>query len=73
MIFEKIEKIIKFNVKIKCIDWNKQIQGGMKSSENYFNTNEFNKELKKSKNILCGICRDKKESVIKLKIHRQLQ
>ena len=51
MIFEKIEKIIKFNVKIKYIDWNKQVQGGMKSSENYFNTNEFNKELKKSKNI----------------------
>ena len=61
MIFKKIEKIIKFNVKIKCIDWNKQIQGEMKSSENYFNTNEFNKEWKKFQKIyLCGVCRDKK-------------
>jgi hypothetical protein len=48
MIFEKT---IKFNVKIKCTGCNKQIQGGMKSSENYLNANKFNKELKKSKNI----------------------
>ena len=48
MIFKKIEKIIKFSVKIKCIDWNKQIQRGMKSSENYFNTNGIKKV---SKNI----------------------
>ena len=44
MIFKKNEKIIKINIKIKCIYSNKQVPGGMKSSENYFNTNEFNKE-----------------------------
>jgi hypothetical protein len=58
MIFEKI---IKFNVKIKCTGCNKQVPGGMKSSENYLNANKFNKELKKFQKIyLCGVCRDKK-------------
>ena len=33
------------------------------SSENYFNTHEFNKELEKFQKIyLCGICRDKKRT-----------
>jgi len=66
MIFGKIkkdEKIIKFNVKIQCVNCNKQVPGGMKSSENYFNTHEFNKELEKFQKIyLCGICRDKKRT-----------
>ena len=55
MIFGKIEKnekIIKFNVEMQCVNCKKQVPGGMKSSENYFNTNEFNKKFqKKSKNI----------------------
>lgn len=66
MIFGKIkkdEKIIKFNLKIQCVNCNKQVPGGMKSSENYFNTHEFNKELEKFQKIyLCGICRDKKRT-----------
>jgi hypothetical protein len=66
MIFGKIkkdEKIIKFNVKMQCVNCNKQVPGGMKSSENYFNTDEFNKELEKfQKTYLCGICRDKKRT-----------
>ena len=66
MIFGKIkkdEKIIKFNLKIQCVNCNKQVPGGMKSSENYFNTDEFNKELEKfQKTYLCGICRDKKRT-----------
>jgi hypothetical protein len=66
MIFGKIkkdEKIIKFNVKMQCVNCNKQVPGGMKSSENYFNTHEFNKELEKFQKIyLCGICRDKKRT-----------
>lgn len=66
MIFGKIkkdEKIIKFNIKMQCVNCNKQVPGGMKSSENYFNTHEFNKELEKFQKIyLCGICRDKKRT-----------
>ena len=66
MIFGKIkkdEKIIKFNVKMQCVNCNKQVPGGMKSSENYFNTHEFNKGLEKFQKIyLCGICRDKKRT-----------
>ena len=66
MIFGKIkkdEKIIKFNVKIQCVNCNKQVPGGMKSSENYFKTHEFNEELEKfQKTYLCGICRDEKRT-----------
>ena len=64
MIFGKIEEndiAIKFDVKIQCVNFKKQVPGGMKSSESYFNTDEFNKELKKfQKTYLCGVCRDKK-------------
>ena len=47
MILDKIEKIIKFNLKMQCTNCKKQVPGGMKPSKNYFNTYEFNKELKK--------------------------
>ena len=64
MIFGKIEEndiVIKFDVKIQCVKCKKQVPGGMKSSESYFNTDEFNKELIKfQKTYLCGVCRDKK-------------
>jgi|TARA_B110000467_G_scaffold79269_1_gene71624 hypothetical protein len=46
----KNEKIIKFDVEIQFVDCKKRVPGGMKSSENYFNAYEFNKELKISKN-----------------------
>jgi hypothetical protein len=58
---EENEKIIKFNLELKCTNCNKKVPGGMKSSENYFETIEFNKELEKfKKTYLCGVCRDKK-------------
>ena len=64
MIFGKIEEndiVIKFDVKIQCVNCKKQVPGGRKSSESYFNTDEFNKELIKfQKMYLCGVCRDKK-------------
>ena len=58
---EENEKVIKFNLGLKCINCNKKVPGGMKSGENYFKTIEFNKELEKFKKMyLCGVCRDKK-------------
>ena len=58
---EENEKVIKFNLELKCTNCNKKVPGGMKSGENYFETIEFNKELEKfKKTYLCGICRDKK-------------
>jgi hypothetical protein len=58
---EENEKVIKFNLELKCTNCNKKVPGGMKSSENYFETIEFNKELEKfKKTYLCGVCRDKK-------------
>ena len=74
MIFGKIEKnekIIKFNLEMQCVNCKKQVPGGMKSSENYFNTYEFNKELKNfKKHIFAVFVEIKKELIIKLKIHR---
>jgi len=58
---EENEKIIKFNLELKCTNCNKKVPGGMKSGENYFKTVKFNKELEKfKKTYLCGVCRDKK-------------
>ena len=58
---EENEKIIKFNLELRCTNCNKKVPGGMKSGENYFETIEFNKELEKFKKMyLCGVCRDKK-------------
>ena len=55
------EKVIKFNLELKCTNCNKKVPGGMKSGENYFKTIGFNKELEKfKKTYLCGVCRDKK-------------
>ena len=60
------EEIIKFNLELKCINCSKKVPGGMKSGKNYFNTIEFNKDIKEfKKKYLCGICRDKKRSQIK--------
>ena len=58
---EENEKVIKFNLELKCINCNKKVPGGMKSGGSYFKTIEFNKELEKfKKTYLCGVCRDKK-------------
>jgi hypothetical protein len=58
---EENEKVIKFNLELRCINCNKKVPGGMKSGENYLKTIEFNKELEKfKKTYLCGVCRDKK-------------
>jgi hypothetical protein len=55
------EAIVDFKIEIKCVNCNKEVPGGMKSSETYFHTDEFKKDLEKFKETyLCGICRDKK-------------
>jgi len=55
------EKIIKFNLELKCINCEKKVPGGMKTGEKYFQTDQFFTEIKKfKKTYLCGICRDKK-------------
>jgi hypothetical protein len=57
---EDNEKIIKFDLELKCTNCKKRVPGGMKSGRNYFKTDEFNKELENFQKIyLCGICRDK--------------
>ena len=57
----KNEKILKFNVDIHCTNCCKQVPGGLKTGEAYYQTKEFKIELKDfMKKYLCGICRDKK-------------
>ena len=64
MIFGKIqkdEKVIKLNIDIICSNCKKKVPGGIKVSEKYSKTNEFERELKNFKRTyLCGICRDRK-------------
>ena len=57
------EKIIKFNLELKCNNCEKKVPGGMKTGEKYFETEEYFSELEEfKKSYLCGICRDKKRS-----------
>ena len=46
---------------IHCTGCKKQVPGGMKTGEKYYQTKEFEIELKGFlENYLCGVCRDKK-------------
>lgn len=57
----KDEKKIKFELDLKCTKCGKKVPGGMKTGENYFNSDEFRIEIINfKKNYLCGVCRDKK-------------
>ncbi|MDH3192005.1 MAG: hypothetical protein OEM18_04910 [Nitrosopumilus sp.] len=64
MIIGKIknnEKRIKFNLEIKCSNCKTEVPGGMQTSEQYYGSESFLKEIEKfKKNYLCGKCRDKK-------------
>ena len=58
---KKNENAIRLNTDINCSNCGKSVPGGIKTSEKYFKTNEFKKELEEFKQkYLCGICRDKK-------------
>ena len=48
----KNDEIIKFNLELNCINCNKKVPVGMKSSKNYFKPIEFNKELEKLKKYM---------------------
>ena len=55
------EETVRFDTEIYCSECKKKVPGGMKASLRFYQTDEFQEELKKfKKNYLCGICRDKK-------------
>ena len=64
MIIGKIsenEEKIEFSINIHCTSCGKQVPGGLKAGEKYYQTKEFEIELERFlKNYLCGICRDEK-------------
>jgi len=64
MIIGKIlenERKIRFHLDIHCSNCGKQVPGGLKTGEKYYQSKEFKIELEEFlKNYLCGICRDKK-------------
>jgi len=58
---KKNEKKVKINLDIYCTNCGKKVPGGIKTSEKYYGTESFLKEVEDfKKNYLCGICRDKK-------------
>jgi len=58
---DKNEKRVKFVLDIHCTNCGKKVPGGLQSSEKFYETELFKKELKLFKeSYLCGICRDKK-------------
>ena len=60
---DKDEKRIKFESEINCNNCGKKVPGGLQTSEKYYRTDKFQKELEEfKKNYLCGICRDKKRT-----------
>lgn len=57
---QKNEKVVKFNLELKCNNCEKKVPGGMKTGERFFETEQFFRELEEFKETyLCGICRDK--------------
>jgi len=59
----KNEKMIKFDRKIHCTNCGKQVPGGLKTGDTYYQSQEFEIEFKEFlKNYFCGICRDKKRT-----------
>ena len=64
---KKNEKQVKLDLDIYCTNCGKKVPGGIKTSEKYYGTKSFLKEVEDfKKNYLCGICRDKK------RVHKQL-
>jgi len=58
---KKNEKKVKLDLDIYCTNCGKKVPGGIKTSEKYYDTKSFLKEVEDfKKNYLCGICRDKK-------------
>ncbi len=58
---KKNEKKVKLDLDIYCTNCGKKVPGGVKTSEKYYGTKLFLKEVEDfKKNYLCGICRDKK-------------
>ncbi len=57
----KNEKTKKFELDLNCTNCRKKVPGGFKTSEKFYNTESFKKEMTLfEKNYLCGVCRDKK-------------
>jgi len=58
---KKNEKKVKLDLDIYCTNCGKKVPGGIKTSEKYYGTESFLKEVEDfKKNYLCGRCRDKK-------------
>ena len=58
--FSKDEKRIRIKVDIHCSSCQKKVPGGLQTGEQYYESEEFEKELEDfKKNYLCGKCRDR--------------
>lgn len=57
----KNEKSVRFELNLHCSNCKKNVPGGMKCSEKFYESKSFKEEIAEfKKNYLCGTCRDKK-------------
>jgi len=55
------EKTVRMDVDIRCTDCGKSVPGGIKASEEFSKSGEFQSEIDRLKeDYLCGVCRDRK-------------
>lgn len=57
----KNERMKKIDLELHCTNCGKKVPGGLKTSEKFYGTESFKKEIEiLEKTYLCGICRDRK-------------
>ena len=59
----KNKKTVRFEIELHCSSCKKRVPGGMRASEEFVNSSEFEEKISGFKSgYLCGVCRDRKRT-----------